>query len=347
MTTIHSIASGSARLATTVAGAGDTIIFLHAGVADRRMGQPQLDAFAAGHRVVAYDRRGFGETTYTPELFSHLEDLRAVHVATTAEPTTLVGCSMGGGLAIDYALAHPAAVGALVLVGSAVSGAPYTPSKGAVAKLEAEIEAAERVGDLERLNHLEAHAWLDGPESVEGRVGGELRELFLDMNGRALRAEPPGDHGRPVDSYGRLAEIVIPTLIVVGTLDFPDILDLSRHLRETIPGVSYVEIPGTAHLPSLEQPEAFNGLLAAFLERLRPAGSPAGASLGRAGDEGPRLGEARPAARDGPRRRVSRYRWPANFPRRPDVANTPSQARRRKLGGTEPWRTAQCSLSPH
>ena len=267
MTTSHSIASGSARLATTVTGAGDTIIFLHAGVADRRMWQPQLDAFAAGHRVVAYDRRGFGDTTYTPEPFSHLEDLRAVHLATTAEPTTLVGCSMGGGLAIDYALAHPAAVSALVLVGSAVSGAPSTPSKGAIARLEAEIDAAERVGDLERLNRLEAHAWLDGPESVEGRVGGELRELFLDMNGRALRAEPPGDHGRPVNSYGRLAEIAIPTLIVVGTLDFPDVLDLSRHLRDTIPGASYVEIPGTAHLPSLEQPEAFNRLLAAFLKR--------------------------------------------------------------------------------
>ena len=266
MATIHSIASGSARLATTVAGAGDTIIFLHAGVADRRMWRPQLDTFAAGHRIVAYDRRGFGDTTYAPEPFSHLEDLRAVHLATTAEPTTLVGCSMGGGLAIDYALAHPAAVSALVLVGSAVSGAPYTPSEGAVARLEAEIDAAERVGDLERLNRLEAHAWLDGPESVEGRVGGELRELFLDMNGRALRAEPPGDHSHPVDSYGRLAEIAAPALIVVGALDFPDVLELSRHLRDTIPVARYAEIPGTAHLPSLEQPEAFNRLLAAFLK---------------------------------------------------------------------------------
>ena len=135
------IPSGNARLATTAAGSGDVIIFLHAGVADRRMWRPQLDAFAAGHRVVAYDRRGFGETACTPEPFSHLDDLRAVHRATTAEPALLVGCSMGGGLAMDYALAHPAAVRALVLVGSAVSGAPYTPSEGASAARELSADA--------------------------------------------------------------------------------------------------------------------------------------------------------------------------------------------------------------
>jgi pimeloyl-ACP methyl ester carboxylesterase len=266
--TIRSIASGSARLAATIAGAGDTLIFLHAGVADRRMWQPQLDAFAAGHRVVAYDRRGFGQTTCAPEPFSHLDDLRAVHLAITAEAVTLVGCSMGGGLAIDYALAHPAAVRALILVGSAVSGAPYVPpTDPVVAKLEAELDAAERAGDPERRNRLEARAWLDGPTSPEGRIGGELRELFLDMNGRALRAAPPGENRRPADAYPRLAAIAARTLVVIGTLDFPDMLELGRHLRDTIPGAAYSEMPGTAHLPGLEQPEAFNRLLAAFLGR--------------------------------------------------------------------------------
>lgn len=267
MTTTLSIPSGNAQLAATVAGRGDAIIFLHAGVADRRMWQPQLEAFATGHRVVAYDRRGFGDTTYAPGPYSHVDDLRAVHRATTADPVCVVGCSMGGELAVDYTLAHPAEVSALVLVGSAVSGAPYAlNTEAVVAKLEAEMEAAERAGDLERRNRLEAHAWLDGPASVEGRIGGELRELFLAMNGKALRARPPGDHRSPADAYPRLAELAVPTLIVVGALDFPNLAELSRHLRDTIPGASWAEMPGTAHLPSLERPEAFNRLLADFLE---------------------------------------------------------------------------------
>ena len=170
MAPIH-ISSGHARLAATVAGTGSAIVFLHAGVADRRMWQPQLDVFAATHKVVAYDRRGFGDTTSTPEPFAHVEDLEAVLQATEAMPATLVGCSMGGALAIDYALALSSSVQALMLVGPGVAGAPQAaPAEGAIARLESEIEVAELAGDLERLNRLEAHAWLDGPACAEGRV---------------------------------------------------------------------------------------------------------------------------------------------------------------------------------
>ena len=225
MAPIH-ISSGHARLAATVAGTGSAIVFLHAGVADRRMWQPQLDAFAATHKVVAYDRRGFGDTTSTPEPFAHVEDLEAVLQATEAMPATLVGCSMGGALAIDYALAHSSGVQALMLVGPGVAGAPQAaPAEGAIARLESEIEVAELAGDLERLNRLEAHAWLDGPACAEGRVGGPLRQLFLDMNDRALRSAPAGDQTRSTNSYARLGEIDVPTLIAVGTLDFPSVIN--------------------------------------------------------------------------------------------------------------------------
>ena len=88
-----------------------------------------------------------------------------------------------------------------MLVGPGVAGAPQAaPAEGAIARLESEIEVAELAGDLERLNRLEAHAWLDGPACAEGRVGGPLRQLFLDMNDRALRSAPAGDQTRSTDS---------------------------------------------------------------------------------------------------------------------------------------------------
>src|SRR3546814_9768219 len=83
--------------------------FLHAGVADRRMWQAQLAAFAPRHRVLAYDRRGFGETRGDPETFSHIADLLALLDQRDIDAAVLVGCSQGGRIAIDFASPTPAA----------------------------------------------------------------------------------------------------------------------------------------------------------------------------------------------------------------------------------------------
>src|SRR5687768_18104373 len=72
------IPSGKAELTGVEDGKGPALVFLHAGVADKRMWRDQMAAFGERHRVVAYDRRGFGETRYKPETFSHMQDLRAV-----------------------------------------------------------------------------------------------------------------------------------------------------------------------------------------------------------------------------------------------------------------------------
>ena len=180
----------------------------------------------------------------------------------------LVGCSQGGRVAIDYALAHADAVAALVLVAPAVSGAPGADyPDGPIGALMAALEEAEGAGDLDRVNRLEAHMWLDGPESREGRVGGEARELFLDMNGKALRAQPTGEEIGSSVAYSRLGELTMPVLLVCGDLDFPHLRERCAHLRTAIPQVEFAEMEGTAHLPSLEQPERFNAILAAFLHR--------------------------------------------------------------------------------
>ncbi len=258
--------SGRAQLATSVAGDGHALVFLHAGVADRRMWAGQMAAFASSHRVAAYDRRGFGETLYEAEPHSYLDDLDAVLRATTEGPVTLVGCSQGGRVAIDFALTRPERVQRLVLVAPAVTGAP-DPGElpPAVQRLATQIEEAEAAEDVERLNALEAHAWLDGPLSVEGRVGGAVRALFLDMNGRALRSPPAGNETSATNAYARLGEIPHETLVVSGALDFPHINARSRHLASVMPKARLVEMAGVAHLPNLERPEEFNALLRAFL----------------------------------------------------------------------------------
>jgi pimeloyl-ACP methyl ester carboxylesterase len=117
MSSHHRITSGQARLAVTVVGDGDPVVFLHAAVCDSRMWRAQLDAVGASNKAIAYDRRGFGETRAEKEDFSAVADLMAViDVVGDGAPTILVGCSQGGRVALDTALLHPSRVRALVLI---------------------------------------------------------------------------------------------------------------------------------------------------------------------------------------------------------------------------------------
>src|SRR5947207_12987770 len=139
---------------------------------------------SAGFHAHAYDRRGFGATLHADESWSHAEDLVAVLDNVAGDRASiLVGCSLGGALAIDMALAHPRRVRGLVLVGPAISGAPEpTVLPLGIQALVDRMERAEAASDVDAINALEAHAWLDGPLSPEGRVGGAARDLFLAMN---------------------------------------------------------------------------------------------------------------------------------------------------------------------
>jgi pimeloyl-ACP methyl ester carboxylesterase len=97
-----------AVLAGLEVGEGLPVVFLHAGVCDKRMWLSQMEAAAeAGWHAIAYDRRGYGETESADEPFSHLDDLEALLDAFDIHAAVLVGCSMGGGLALDFALRHP------------------------------------------------------------------------------------------------------------------------------------------------------------------------------------------------------------------------------------------------
>jgi pimeloyl-ACP methyl ester carboxylesterase len=261
--------SGSARLAWSSEGDGEPVLLIHAGVTDRRSWSHLTERLVPQHRVVAYDQRGFGETTYEPEEHSRVADAIAVLDAAGIERAAVVGCSMGGGIAIDLALEHPDRVSRLVLIAASVSGAPWLesypePFGGLVARLE----AAEEAGDVDETNRLEAWLWLDGAIAPEGRVGGAARELFLEMNRIALSNEDTGEAIRPEPAWDRLEKIAVPTLVLSGELDLPDQLTVSQGMVNRIPDARLIELPGVAHLPHLENDDT---CLTAITEFLSPS----------------------------------------------------------------------------
>jgi pimeloyl-ACP methyl ester carboxylesterase len=265
------IPSGRARLSVIRQGAGGSprVVFLHAGISDKRSWGDVIGLLSSDMDVVAYDRRGFGATTYRAEAHDQLADLLAVLDALALDRVVLVGNSRGGQIALDFALTHPGRVAALVLVAPAVSGAPAVDDPR-IDPVEAAIwdtlVAADAAGALDALNVGEIRLWLDGPHAPEGRVDGPRRELAPEMNRIALLAGSPGYEPAPsVEAWSRLSEVRCPVAVVVGDLDLGHIQERARGVAAQIPGAQLTIMEDAAHLAAFEQPAAFASLLRSFL----------------------------------------------------------------------------------
>jgi pimeloyl-ACP methyl ester carboxylesterase len=255
-----------ARIHYEVAGEGEPLVLVHAGIADSRMWEGQIPAFAERYRVVACDLRGFGKSEMVEGPFSHHEDLRGLLDFLDVERTHLVGCSMGGGVVLDFALEYPERVGDLVLVGSAIGG--FRPDFDPPKEWD-EIVAADEAGDLERISELEVAMWVDGPARSPEDVPAPIRDLVHEMNLIALQTEASelGEEWEPEPpASDRLHDIYAPTLLIVGDEDQPRIFAAADLLEKELPNQRKVVMRGTAHLPNMERPEEFNRLVLEFLQ---------------------------------------------------------------------------------
>jgi pimeloyl-ACP methyl ester carboxylesterase len=261
---VESLVNG-ARIHYRRSGAGYPVVFLHAGVGDSRMWEPQAKGLGEHFDVITPDMRGYGESELPAASWSPVADVLALMDALRIRETAhLVGCSIGGGVAIDFALEHPDRVSKLVLVGAGVSGQPHDHKYD---DLYTDVDAAEETRDLDVLNEAEMRLWLVGPGRKSDQVDKRLRDLFLEMNGIGLKSDFAGAPKQNIvpPAFGRLGEIKAPTLVVVGDEDLSETQDKADLLVEKIPGARKAVIHDAAHLPNLEHPDRFNRLLLDFL----------------------------------------------------------------------------------
>lgn len=262
--------AGNARLYYETAGQGIPFVMIHAGVADNRQWNNEFAFFANHYQVIRYDMRGYGKSEPVDGEFNHLDDLTAIlNALEIQEPILIMGCSMGGGLAMDFALTYPARVRALILVGSGPSGLELdvpTPSKFA------DVEKAFEAGDLDLVGEIETQIWFDGMGRTPDRVNQAMRKLVYEMNRQALAHEVKQLGKRipnaQTPAFNRLSDIEVPILIVVGEHDTPYVLAAADYMVERIPSAQKVIIEDAAHLPNMDHPDEFQTHVTNFLAGL-------------------------------------------------------------------------------
>ena len=235
------------------------VLLLHAGIADRRMWAPQIEALeAAGHRVLAPDLPGFGDAALTPPTVDYVEFAAGL----LDGPAAVVGCSFGGRVALELAAAKPKLVTKLVLVAPGLASTEWSKeAKASFAEEEALIESGDLTGAAEQ----QARMWL-APDAAT-----DVRELTVAMTVRSYDQQLPfEDEVRAVwpepSAETRIAELDAPALLVVGDADLPELRSLAERLAGELPDAGLATIEGAGHLPSLERPEELNRLLLEFLQ---------------------------------------------------------------------------------
>lgn len=253
---------------TDTGGDKPAIVFSHGLLMDHAMFAPQIEAFAADYRCIAWDERGHGATAAdTIQPFSYYDsadDLAGLLDHLGIESAILAGMSQGGYLSLRCALTHPQRVRALILIDT-----------------QAQTEDPEKTAGYEPMIEAWAHGGLDeqtadiiaGIILAPGWPGAEAwKAKWRQWQAHNLVACFEALVSRD-DISDRLGAINVPALVVHGEADAAISLDRARDMAARLPQSEMVTVPDAGHAANLTHAAPVNDAIAGFLDRLdrRPA----------------------------------------------------------------------------
>ena len=244
-------------LHVTETGSGDVVTFLHGFGLDGRMWEPQTSALAGSYRTLAIDLPGFGRSRYREGHTPMTGEILSVLDARGVERTHLVGASLGGAAAVDFALVHGDRVRSLTLADALLlGGPPVSPAWEKAAEL---AKAGQREAAIEH--------WLTDTVFDVARtrpaLWGRIRELMADYDAGhwAGTARLRWATTKPRE---RLGVLKIPTLVLIGEHDTAVFHTMATEYASSIPDARRLTIPGAGHIANMEEPEAFTRALREF-----------------------------------------------------------------------------------
>lgn len=246
-------------------GSGRPVVLLHGGFLDRRMWDAQFDLLAGRYRAIRFDARGAGRSSMPSGPYSNFEDLHALLVALGVPKATLVGLSLGGRTAIDFALAYPDMVEAMVAVAPGMSGWRFKDP--VLVERARPMQAAYDADDMAAYVEWFVKSWTDGPrrkpEQVDKRVRERVKQIAMENQSWAKAARAGVQE---LNAAARIGDLKGPILAIVGDQDMSDIHDIVDALVKAVPGTKKVVIAGAGHMVPLEKPAEFNRTLLTFLQ---------------------------------------------------------------------------------
>lgn len=251
------------KLYYEVEGTGENIVLIHDGMIHSVIWDEQFHLFAKTNRVIRYDRRGYGKSPNPQSAYSNIEDLNQIFTQLNVDKAVLFGMSAGGALTIDFALKYPDKVKALVLMGAIVSGFDYTShmfNRGGHLTVDININTDPQ-------KYLKYWASQDPyevyPENTKAR---EKISKILESNPQNVLGTEKYRYQIASDRAALkfLSEIKVPTLVLVGEFDIPDVHAHAGAISAGIPNSKREVIPNAGHLIPIEQPEIFNERVTKF-----------------------------------------------------------------------------------
>ena len=258
---------GDERTYYEIRGAGPPLIMIHGGLMDRRMWKWQAGFMAEHYTVILYDVRGHGRSDMPLSPYSQHEDLRAIMDQMRVPRGVILGMAMGGAIALDFALAYPGRVSALVLQSPALSGASYSDDL---------VQHSQALAETVRDAGAEMALWMIQEDPfwrymIPAPQHAPARKLFLEIargNVRTLLIDPGRIRKPERPAAERLGEITVPTLVLTAQRDHPDNRKVAQMIAEASDAAQVSEVAEAGHLANMEQPVRYNMVVRRFLAGL-------------------------------------------------------------------------------
>jgi 3-oxoadipate enol-lactonase len=246
---------------TDSGGPGEAVLLVHAIGCDHRMWDGLGTALAPRFRVVRMDVRGHGRSAVTPRPYALdqlADDARDLLDSLKVEKAHWVGLSMGGMIGQAFALRHPRRLRKLVLANTTSTYGAQGPEMWQARAKAVSDGGMAAIKDLAMQRYFTDDFRASHSDIVD-RIGDGF-----------LATDPAGyiaccDAIRDLDFSGSLHRIQAPTLVIAGEKDVGTPVAMSKAIADAIPGANLAVIPGAAHLSAVEDPQAFNRLVADFL----------------------------------------------------------------------------------